>query len=352
MVWVIMGLTFIVVFHELGHFIFAKIFGVTVERFSIGFGPILLSKKFRGTEYALSLIPLGGYVKMYGENGKSGKVADTPVPPERSFTNKPPWQRMTIALAGPAFNLILGGVLIILVFAFYDNYMLTNKVGSVEEKSPAQTAGIAPGDKITNINGKKIKDWTGLTDALSSQSADKPIELTVERKGQQLKIKTAPETIEATNEFGEKVKRRTIGVGAAEPVLVKKLTEKAEGAITISKQMIKIIVLSFVKLFQGKIPVKQLVGPVKMVKMGSEITNQDGTRGALLFLALVSFNLGIINLLPLPILDGGHIPFLIIEWVRKKPVSQKVQGIALTVGFILIIGLFLFVIFNDLDLLP
>lgn len=339
---VVLGLLIFV--HELGHFIFAKLFGVGVEKFSLGFGPKIVGKTIGDTEYLLSAFPLGGYVKMVGES------PDAEVSPEdldRSFMGKPPLQRIVIVAAGPVFNLIFAALLFILV------YMIgvpaaTTRIGEVLAGKPAALAGLQAKDLVTAVNGKPVSRWDEFSSTIAgSQGA--PLDIVVERDGKRLQFRIIPETNEGKNLFGEKIFYPVIGVVAAAEMVTDRYSpgKAVVKGIQQTWKVTTLTIISIGKLIERVVPLDSVGGPIMIAKMAGEQATAGGVN-FLAFMALLSINLGILNLLPVPILDGGHLFFYFCEFIFRKPVSIKVREVAQQIGLVLLISLMVLAFYNDI----
>ncbi|HEY6837944.1 MAG TPA: RIP metalloprotease RseP [Geobacteraceae bacterium] len=330
--------------HELGHFIFAKLFGVGVEKFSLGFGPKLFGWKRGDTEYLVSAFPLGGYVKMIGE------VPGEEVPEEerlRSFAAKPPLQRIVIVAAGPLFNLFFAYLVFILLY-MVGVPAVTTKVGEVMKDKPAARAGLKPNDVIETINGKNVTRWDDFAHEIA-QSKGAPVELVVRRAGTSLSFKMTPESRTGKNLLGETVTTPVIGVVAAGETVTDHFppgTAFVKGSVQ-TWNVIKLTILSIVKLIERAIPLDTVGGPIMIAKMAGQQAAAGGV-SFLAFMALLSVNLGVLNLLPVPILDGGHLFFYGWELVFRRPVSMKNREIAQQIGLILLISLMALAFYNDI----
>jgi regulator of sigma E protease len=330
--------------HELGHFLFAKYFGVGVETFSLGFGPKIFAKTFGETEYRISAFPLGGYVKMVGEN------KDDELPEEdahRSFMAKAPLQRMVIVAAGPCFNLIFA-YLIFVVVCMIGIPTSTTKIGEVMKDKPAARAGLREGDRVKSINGKPVSRWNDLAQ-LITESGGKPLALTVEREGKTFVVQVTPEMRTAKNLLGDMVTSPVIGVMASKEVV----TERVGPLDAIVKgsehtwNVTKLTVVAVGKIFTGSISVDNIGGPIMIAKTAGEQA-ETGLVYFLSFMALLSINLGLLNLLPIPILDGGHLVFYLWEIIVGKPVNLKAREVAQQIGLALLLGLMVLAFYNDI----
>ena len=340
--WAVLVLGVLIFVHELGHFLVAKRAGVSVLKFSLGFGPKIAGFTRGGTEYLLSAIPLGGYVKMLGEDPKE-EVADL----ERSFSAKPIGWRSLIILAGPGSNFLLAIAIFWVVF-MVGVPTLTTKVGEVMEGFPAREAGLLRGDRIVGIEGQPIEKWEELAKQIH-QSPGRPVRLTVEREGQRFDLAVAPKATKQKNLFGEEQEIGLLGIAPAEEFL----TERTNPITAFGRAVYKtydlsvLILVTFGKLLQGVVPAKTIGGPLLVAQMAGEQASL-GVLNLLVFTALLSINLAILNLLPIPILDGGHLFFALIEAARGKPVSLKKREMAQQVGLVLLVALMIFAFYNDI----
>jgi regulator of sigma E protease len=339
---IVLGLLIFV--HELGHFLFAKLFGVGVEKFSLGFGPKVIGKTFGDTEYLISAFPLGGYVKMVGES-PDAEVADEDR--SRSFMAKHPLKRMAIVAAGPIFNLVFAAFLFILV------YMIgvpsaTTRIGEVLPSKPAAAAGIQTKDLVRSVNGKSVARWDEFA-ALIAGSKGGALDIVVERGGKELSFSITPEVKDGKNLFGEKVSYPVIGVIAAAEMTTDRYSpvEAVAKGLQQTGKVIGLTFLSIVKLIERVVPLDSVGGPIMIAKMAGEQASAGGVN-LLAFMALLSINLGVLNLLPVPILDGGHLVFYSLEFIFRKPVSMKAREIAQQVGLVLLIGLMVLAFYNDI----
>jgi len=335
----------LIFFHELGHFLVARAFGVGVEKFSLGFGPRVIGKRFERTEYLISAFPLGGYVKLVGEDPDE-EVAENDLP--YSFYHKPVLQRAMIVAAGPVFNFLLAVIIFFALFSTSGRIIVKPVIGEVRAGSPAQKAGILPEDTILSVNGRPVRTWTMLSDMIS-KSMGKPLSLVVLRGKDRLTFVVTPSKTRLPDIFGELHERYVIGVTAAgrtETMPMGPLAALLESFVQ-TWVVIKLTILSIVKMIQGVVSVKTLGGPIMIAQMAGQQV-EAGVVHLLAFIALVSVNLGILNLLPVPVLDGGHILFFIIEGFTGRPVSMQVREKAQQVGMALLIILMVFVFYNDI----
>ncbi len=333
--------------HELGHFVVARRCGVHVERFSIGFGPALFTYNRSGTEYCIAAIPFGGYVKMLGED-----TLDEVAPEDyhRSFLFQHPLKKALIVAAGPICNFLLAAVLFFIVFVFAGLPKLMPEVGQVQPGSPAEKAGIKKGDVIVRINDITIDSWELLSETIKKwKPGDPPLTITVKRGQDIISIKVVPRVTEVKNIFGEPTIRPIIGITASGKILVERIgiIEALGQTIWQILYITKLFFLTIVKLIERVVPFKTVGGPILIAQMAKQQA-QAGFFPFLNFIALISVNLGVLNLLPFPALDGGHLIVFLIEAVTGKRISQKTTEWIQRIGFALLIVLMIFVFYNDL----
>jgi regulator of sigma E protease len=339
----VVGLGILIIFHEYGHLLVAKMSGVGVLTFSVGFGPKLWVKKVGETEYALSAFPLGGYVKMVGEDPEE-EVAEADI--RRSFSHQGLAKRLAIVVAGPGFNLLLAVIIYSLVFMFYGVAVLTTQVGSVEPDSPAAQAGIQKGDRILSIDGQAINDWEELSGRIKA-SEGKTVSLHIQRDQQEIEITVQPEKREAMNVFGESIESWLIGI-TSETSIEKSGTLSAVGqGLYQIGQLAKLTLVGFFKLVTGEISSKNIGGPILIAQVAGQQA-QEGLRSFLSLLAFLSVTLGVLNLLPIPVLDGGHVFFFLIEGILGRPIQLKYREKAWQIGFFILILIMLFATYNDI----
>lgn len=425
--------------HELGHFIFAKFLGIKVLKFSIGFGPKLIGKKYGETEYQLSAFPLGGYVKMLGQS-------DTPEEEEviseadkhRAYNFQPIWKRFCVVFSGPLFNLFFAAIIFALIFLLGVPVPLPD-IGNVQENSPAAAAGFMIGDRVVQINEKKVESWQDISGALNDNPG-KTLLFGVKRNDRVVVLTVHPEKKAGKNIFGEEKEDWFIGI---EPLVLPVVGEVVKGSrageaglldgdrivevggtelktwqemtavihaspekqlsfriqrggqvidmsITPKKETYKtpdgaetvigligvkpagndfikkyglleasslglkrtwdisvLTLVSMVKLVQRIIPAETIGGPIMIFQMAGQQASQ-GAMSFFTFMAVISINLGVLNLLPIPVLDGGHILFMGIEAIRRKPLSDKVIMLSQKVGLVMLLSLMAFAFYNDI----
>ncbi len=328
----------IIFVHELGHFIFAKLMGVYVYEFSLGMGPRLLHKKGKETEYCLRLIPIGGFCSMAGEEIDEEEIK---VPKSKRLQAKKPWQRFLIMFFGPGFNFIFAILILFFVALFCGSYSYDPLVSSVNNNYPAKIAGIEKGDKILEINGKKVKTTDDATLYFTLNAKNKAIPIKVEKKNNDIKeykVKPKKETKDGTTsyKFGITIK------GKKQYGIINSLKYTVVKTGSLFKQMW----ITVVSLFTGGVSVKQLSGPVGIYSIVGE-QSKAGLSSILYLMAFLSINVGFLNLIPLPAFDGGHILFIIIEKIKGSPVSPRIENMIHTVGLFLLMLLMIYITFND-----
>jgi len=425
---VVLGILIFV--HELGHFLMAKRSGVGVLKFSLGFGPKLVGVKAGETEYLLSALPLGGYVKMIGEDpgDQSPEAAD----PQRSFSQKSVGTRARIILAGPLANFALPVLTFWGVFTFVGQPYFLPIVGTPESGSPAARAGLLAGDRVQGLEGARIERWSEVEAAVQASSG-RELALTLVRDGRMFDVRLTPRAVTTQDIFGQEVQTWDLGlrplistrIGQVRPgdvaqqaglksgdyivalngdpvaeweQLAKfihgspgksiRLTVEREGRrfdVEVTPQrgeqgigligigpapeshyqrvnpmsalaaglkktldLSVLVVQGFVKLIEGRISPKTIGGPILITQVAGEVV-QRGAVQVLQLTAFLSINLAILNLLPIPVLDGGHLLFSLIEWLRGKPVSLRKREIAQQVGMVLLVGLMVFAFYNDIS---
>jgi regulator of sigma E protease len=435
--------------HELGHFLVAKAMGVGVERFSLGFGPRIFSFRRGETEYCISIVPLGGYVKMtgeeaHGEDAIHPATEEPPVDPAKSFATKPLWARALIVFAGPGMNFVLAAVIFSVVFAAVGVPVLEPTIGRVTSDSPAAQSGLRPRDQVVAIDGKPVEHWGEIEEAVTRANG-RPLALTIERDGVRQDVTVTPRKVPMRTPFNEPTEAWSIGarpylppvVGEVRPgmpaaeaglqprdrivalngqpietwdELAEMISTRADetltlrierggsrmdvtvtprveverdalgnetkvgriGIATATSQSFKrsdpltalargvartwdvtaITVVSIWKLVTGTIPASNIGGPLQISMVAGQQA-QQGLVSYAFFVALISVNLAILNLLPVPMLDGGHLLFFAIEGVLGRPLSLRKREIAQQIGLALLLLLMVFALFNDLTrLLP
>lgn len=338
----LLALSFLIFFHELGHFLVARAFGVKVEVFSIGFGKKLFKKTYGDTEYALSMIPLGGYVKMKGQSDSNPLEQSLD---QDSYTSKSPWQRICILLAGPLFNILLA-FLIYTSLIIGEKQVLLPVLGEIKKDYPASKAGLQTGDRVISINGNRVKTWGEMAEIISSSPS---LLMQIQRGEKVFEVTLHSQEHEGKNLFGEDKKYFVIGVGAKGEfgsVYFGMWEAVKNGAINTYKNSL-LIFEGIKKLIVGVVPTSEVGGVVSIVQVMHKASESGWVSFALL-VALISINLGVLNLLPIPALDGGHILFNLYEMICKKPPTPNVLYYLTLGGWAILLGLMMLGLYNDL----
>ena len=364
----------LIFFHELGHFTVARWLGMGVSTFSLGFGPKILKYRKGKTEYALSLVPLGGYVALVGESDPKDIPAG--FTEKESFALRPAWQRLLVVAAGPAANIILAWLLCWALALGWGTPLLLPQVGGVVQNGPADKAGIQPGDTIVSINGLAVTNWQDMADTIA-QSNGKTLDVTLSRpdvapqannetgpdkaaqpeqdetaqpeQGMIISVELTPERSIRKTIFGEEESAWLIGIRNSGAVRLDR-HNFAGAAIAGAGQtadMVSLTWQSFVKLAERVVPLDQVGGPIMIMQMVGKQAH-EGLAGLLALAALISINLGILNLLPIPVLDGGQIVFCLWEIIFRRPPNPRFQEYAMRVGIALLVCLMLLATYNDL----
>ena len=364
----------LIFFHELGHFAVARWLGMGVSTFSLGFGPKILKYRKGKTEYALSLVPLGGYVALVGESDPKDIPAG--FTEKESFALRPAWQRLLVVAAGPAANIILAWLLCWALALGWGTPILLPQVGGVVQNGPADKAGIQPGDTIVSINGLAVTNWQDMADTIA-QSNGKTLDVSLSRpdvapqadnetgpdkaaqpeqdetaqpaQGMIISVELTPERSIRKTIFGEEESAWLIGIRNSGAVRLDR-HNFAGAAIAGAGQtadMVSLTWQSFVKLAERVVPLDQVGGPIMIMQMVGKQAH-EGLAGLLALAALISINLGILNLLPIPVLDGGQIVFCLWEIIFRRPPNPRFQEYAMRVGIALLVALMLLATYNDL----
>lgn len=350
--WAVVLLGILIFIHELGHFIFAKKLGVRVLKFSLGLGPKLIGKKIGDTEYLISAIPFGGYVKPLGEDIDE-KIKDEDK--SFAFNYQPVWKKALIVVAGPLFNLILTYLIFVFVLSFGLSVpvpkieAISTEINEIIKESPAEKAGLKAGDKIIAIDGKDIYSWDEVVVNVM-QSAGKEMELKVERGKEIVNFKIVPESFKVKDRNGEEIIIGRIGVqktrAPLELITSESILDAPIKGLEATYKTIYLIFDVIKGLFTGAVSVNTLGGPVMIVAASGKVASL-GFMPYIILMAMISANLGVLNLLPIPVLDGGHLLFFSIEAVRRKPLSKKTVMNAQKAGLAALLALTLLVSYND-----
>jgi len=336
-------LSVLIFFHELGHFTAARFFGVQVDVFSIGFGKKLYSRMIGKTEWSISAIPLGGYVKMKGQDDSDPTKVSYD---EDSYNIKKPWQRIIILLAGPFANFLMAFFLYFAI-ATLGVPKLLPYVGTVSEDSPALSAGLQKDDKLVQINGVNIQYWENIGENINASKGD--MTLIVERKDTLLTLQLHPKRIDDKNIFGEKITRRIIGItpSGKKTTVYFGFIDGINYAWDETKKASLLIFQSVQKLLTGVVSADKVGGIITIVDVTAQASHA-GLLALFFFTALISVNLGVLNLLPIPALDGGHIMFNLYEMITGKTASEKVMMYITMVGWALLLALMMLGLYNDI----
>ena len=331
----ILAFGLLIFIHELGHYIAAKLCGINIQEFAIGMGPKLFGIKKGETLYSIRILPFGGYLKIEGEDKSSDSISS------RSFRNKPKWQRLTVALAGSFMNIMLGFIIVIYLVSSSDS-MPSMEISGFMDKSISNNYGLKKGDKILKIGGYSVNTKKDFWHIMISVPVDKT-DVLVARDGKKVNIKDVKFPVIKDNQ------NNVIGIMIDFEIGRK---EKDIGSvIEYSFQNIigdaKLILVSLSKLITGQYGIKSFGGPIQVTKSMGEFY-QFGLKSLLSFIAFITVNLGFMNLLPLPALDGGKVVFIFIEIIKGKPVNPKYEGYIHLVGLILFMMLSIIVTYNDI----
>ena len=350
-------LTVIVFVHEMGHYLVARWNGVAIQTFSIGFGRELFGWDDRhGTRWRISAIPLGGYVRFVGDMNPASvpdpEVAANASPElaSRLFVNKTVWQRIAVVAAGPLANVLLTFLILYALLLGYGRYTIPAEVGEVMPGSVAESAGLLPGDEILAVDGYVVRGFTDLVRYVAT-SPERPIVMDLDRDGTALTLTLVPKAVEEQDRFGNSQRIGQIGVRSnATEEDIRLYRPGPVEAIGMTFEEIRFIVqrtAAFLgDFFVGRGDVEQLGGPVKVAKVSGEVATL-GVVALINLMALLSLNIGIFNLLPVPMLDGGHLMYYLVEAIRGRPLSLRVQEIGFRFGFALVLALMVFTLFND-----
>lgn len=332
-VFAVLMFSLIIFVHEFGHFITARLFGVKVHEFAIGMGPTIFSKQKGATKYSVRAIPMGGFCSMEGEDCKSDD--------EGSFSSKPWYARLIILAAGAGMNVVLGFVIcLIFVAATSSGGIVGTTVDTVMEQSELHDF-LREGDKIVSVNGTKIHIKRDIDFAMQQNGADK-FDIVIKRDGKLLSGTFSPYKTQYTDRTPAYLIGFTPKINAATPVSVVK------EAFFQTVWMSKLVFVSLGMLLQGQAKVSEVSGPVGVVGAMNTTAQTGGFIGLIYLAAFISVNIGLMNLLPIPALDGGRIFFVLIEAVRRKPIPPEKEGIVHFIGLVLLMGVMLFATWNDI----
>jgi regulator of sigma E protease len=356
--WIIpflFGLSIVVFFHELGHFLIARLCGVRVLTFSVGFGPEIAGFNDRyGTRWKLSWIPLGGYVKFFGDDN-AASVPDeaaaanmTEAERRQSFHHQPVGRRAAVVAAGPIANFILAIAIFAVMFTLYGRQTTTAQVDGVQPDSAAAAAGFQPGDVVLAIDGRTIENFSDMQRIVSA-NAGRTLSFQIDRGGAPMTLRATPALKQGKDGFGNNTCQALLGVSRSTTEVKTEHVDPLSAVWLGAKQTWSIIdrTFSFIGgLFAGRECVDQLGGPIRIAQISGQVATQ-GFMPVLGFVAVLSVSIGLLNLFPIPLLDGGHLLFYAIEATRGRPLSAKVQEIGFRIGFAIVAMLIIFTVFND-----
>jgi regulator of sigma E protease len=340
--------------HELGHYFVGRWFGVKADTFSIGFGRELFGwTDKRGTRWKVGWLPLGGYVKFAGDMNPASTPTDDwlNLPAEeraKTFQAKKVWQRFLIVLAGPATNFLFAIVAFMLIFGIYGYPSNTASVGEVKQGSVALAAGFQPGDRVLEINGRRIDTFADLATYVALRPSE-PMDFRVQRGAGEVRLHATPREVSDTDQFGNRSRIGQLGLGQRDRPEFTRLSlwQLPGAAVAKTVDSVQTMLTALGQVVSGRRPLSELGGPLKI----GQVAGQQASQGWLpffWFMTIVSINLGFINLLPIPLLDGGHLLFYAIEGVRRKPLRPEAQEWAFRTGLAVLLALMIFVTFNDL----
>lgn len=317
--------------HEAGHFLAARACGIGVQEFAMGMGPLLLKKKSKkGTQFSLRLFPIGGYCQFYGE--------DEDLPDPRAFNRQAVWKRAVTVASGPLMNFIVAFLVIVLYMSAVGLLAVVPNVAQVEPN--AQQAGLMPGDELIAVNGEAVTDTQMIALAID-ESAGESVTLTVQRDGEQMEIAVTPF-------YDEELGRYRAGFTFAQQRVRVPLLQSVPFSVSYNVESVRLIASTLKNLvFKGE-GVNDVTGPVGTVYVIQEVTQAGGLDVYLELIALISVNLGVVNLLPIPGLDGSRLLFLLVEAIRRRPVKRELEGAIHAAGFILLMGLMIVLTYKDI----
>ena len=351
-------LSIVVFFHELGHFLVARWCGVRILVFSIGFGPEIIGFNDRhSTRWKISAIPLGGFVKFFGDDNVASAPSGTHPADideserERSFVFQPVRKRAAIVVAGPLANFILAIVIFAAIFALYGKQTMSARVDSVQQDSAAAAAGFQPGDLVTAINGEAIESFADMQRVVS-ESAGETLAVTVERDGAPLVLKATPALKEVKDNFGNVRHIGILGISRSMAAADLKFEPvPAPQALWLGVKETWFVVdrtLSYLGgVIVGREPADQLGGPIRIAQMSGQVAT-IGFVALIHLAAVLSVSIGLLNLFPIPLLDGGHLLFYGIEALRGRPLSERAQEVGFRIGLAIVLMLMIFATFNDI----
>jgi len=350
-------ITLVVFFHELGHFLVARACGVTVDVFSIGFGKEIFGwNDRRGTRWKVSWLPFGGYVKFAGD-ANAASMPDAEAAARMSAAEregvllfKPLWQRAAVAAAGPFANFLLAIVLLTGLNLAVGHTVLAPLIGGVVKGSPAEAAGIRPGDLVTSVDGTPVNDFDQLPEIISV-SGGQSLAIGLMREGRPLTVHVTPRLTEVRDPLGNEGSQMVIGVHPAAGAPVKTITYGPAGAVAAACgrtwDIISTTIEGIVQMVRGEASTDQLRGPLGIAKVTQQVA-VFGFLALLNLVAVLSVSIGLANLFPIPLLDGGHLLYYACEAVLGRPLGERAQDVGFRLGLVLVLGLMLLTTWNDL----
>jgi regulator of sigma E protease len=342
-------LSVVVFVHELGHYLIARRTGVRIDVFSIGFGPELAGWTDRaGTRWKFSALPLGGYVKMHGDADATSSTIDlNALPDPDSFPAKSVGQRMAIVFAGPAANFVFAIVVLAILFALVGRPVTPAEVGEVQQGSAAEAAGLQPGDVIVTVEGAELESFEELQ-GIVRDAPGRPLAMEVRRDGELLQVSVTPRKTELEDRFGQTHQIGLIGISRSGVEFQRSNPALAlyEGVAETGRLVVGTL-SALGEMVIGSRTTEELGGPLRIAQMSGEIA-KDGVVPVIWFTAVLSINLGLINLFPIPMLDGGHLVMYAIEAARGRPLNERSQELAFRFGLALVLSLMVFATWNDL----
>ncbi len=354
----IVVLTVIVFVHEMGHYLIARWNGIAIQTFSLGFGPELVGRTDRhGTRWRISAIPIGGYVRFLGDLNAASQpdaaAVDRIDPALRPhlFVNKSVWRRIAVVVAGPLANVLFTFLILYAMLVGFGRYTVPPVIDSVVAGSVAESAGLKPGDRVLSVDGFAVKGFSDFQ-RLVSTSPERSITIEVRRDGKLLDFSLVPKAVEITDAFGNPLRIGRIGVTRQTTEADVELYHPGPvEAVGMTFEEIRFIIdrtAAFLgDFFVGRGDFQQLGGPVKVAQVSGEVASL-GVLALINLTALLSLNIGLFNLLPIPLLDGGHLLYYAFELALKRPLSPRVQEFGFRIGLILVAGLMIFTLVNDI----
>jgi regulator of sigma E protease len=343
--------------HEFGHYGMARLFGIKVETFAVGFGREVIGwTDRRGTRWKLGWLPLGGYAKFAGDANAASQPDTSPdadlkwSPEDRAnlFHNRPLWQRSLVVLAGPAINFLFAILIFAVFFLTYGHQITPPVAGEVVAGSPAAAAGMKAGDTILAVDGQQVSRFEDISRIVAINTGT-PIEAVIDRDGKRLVVDIEPRIVSEVDRFGNEYRRGQIGIASGERVIVNHgPVDAVRWAVIETWGAVRMMWDTTVQVITGRRAIEDLGGPVKIAQFSGQSASL-GPPALIAFIALISINLGFINLLPIPMLDGGHLFLYALEGIRRRPLNPRLQEWAFMSGFALLMSLMLVLTWHDLQ---